>query len=224
MSEYLTASSMFDIRVASTVLLAAFAMSHLLALVYVWTHRGMSYSPTFVQTLVMSSVVMAMMMLIIGNNVVWGISMVGASALVRFRTNLRDSRDMLFVFAALVAGMAAGTRAYAIGALGTLAFSFVAFYLACVPFGTRKRFDGLIRYTALWDGAGTESATQLLQKHCKEFVLATVREVRQGVASEHVYHIRFRNDGSRSQLAKELSALQGLSAVTILLEDTRVEI
>jgi hypothetical protein len=215
---------MADLRVVATVLLAAFAMAHLLALVYVWTHRGLSYSQSFVQTLVMAGVVTAMMMLTIGNNIVWGIGMVGAMALVRFRTNLRDPRDMVFVFAALVSGIAAGTRAYALGAAGTVAFSLVACYLAFVPFGARKSFDGLLRYTAPWEGGINEAALALLQRHCRQFVLATVREVRQGEASEHVYHVRFRNDSSRALLAQELSAVRGLSGVAILLEDTRVEL
>lgn len=213
-----------DLRVTLTVLLSAFAMSHLLALVYVWTHRGLSYSQSFVQTLVMSSVVTAMMMLTIGNNLVWGIGMMGAMALVRFRTNLRDPRDMVFVFAALVSGIAAGTRAFGLGALGVAAFSLVAFYLAFVPFGARKSFDGLLRYTAPWQDGVNESATALIQRHCRQFVLATVREVRQGEASEHVYHVRFRKEESRGLLAKELAAVKGLSGVSILLEDTRVEL
>lgn len=224
MPELMSPSTMTDLRVALTVLLAAFAMSHVLALVYVWTHRGLSYSPTFVQTLVMSSVVTAMMMLTIGNNLVWGIGMVGAMALVRFRTNLRDPRDMVFVFAALVSGIAAGTRAFGLGAVGTIAFSLVAFYLANVPFGARRNFDGLLRYMAPWDGGVNEAAVALLQRHCKQFVLATVREVRQGEASEHVYHVRFRKDESRQLLAKELASIPGLTGVTIMLEDTRVEL
>lgn len=200
-------------------------MSHLLALVYVWTHRGLSFSHSFVQTLVMSSVVTAMMMLTIGNNLVWGIGMMGAMALVRFRTNLRDPRDMVFVFAALVSGIASGTRAFGLGAVGAAAFSLAAFYLAYVPFGARKSFDGLLRYTAPWQDGVNESATALMQRHCRQFVLATVREVRQGEASEHVYHVRFRKDESRAESwRRNWREAKGLSGISILLEDTRVEL
>jgi hypothetical protein len=220
----LTPANWADLRMVGAVLLSAFAMSHLLALVYVWTHRGLSYSQSFVQTLVMSSVVTATMMLTIGSNLVWGIGMVGAMALVRFRTTLRDPRDMVFVFAALVAGIAAGTRSYALGALGAAGFSLVALYLANVPFAARKSFDGLLRFTAPWDGPATEKAAEAMQRHCRQSVLATVREVRQGEASEHVYHVRFRRDESRAGLARELAAVPGLSGVAILVEDTRVEV
>jgi len=219
----ISSAAIADLRTALVSLLAAFAMSHLLAVVYVWSHRGLSYTQSFVQTLVMSGVVTAMMMLAIGNNIVWGIGVVGALALVRFRTNLRDPRDMVFIFAALVAGIACGTRAYALGAVGTILFSMVALYLAHVPFGARKSFDGLLRFTIPWEGSGNAAATETMQKHCRQFVLATVREVGQGEASEHVYHVRFRRDDSRQKLAQELAAVPGLSGMELMLEDTRIE-
>jgi hypothetical protein len=219
----ISSAGIADLRTALISLLAAFAMSHLLAVVYVWSHRGLSYSQSFVQTLVMGGVVTSMMMLAIGNNIVWGIGVVGALALVRFRTNLRDPRDMMFIFAALVVGIACGTRAYALGIAGTLLFSGVALYLAHVPFGARRSFDGLLRFTAPWAGASNSAATSTIERHCRQFVLATVREVGQGEASEHVYHVRFRGEDSRLRLTQELAAVPGLSGMELMLEDTRID-
>ena len=119
-----------DLRAVVVSILAAFASSHVLALVYVWSHRGLSYSQSFVQTLVMAGVATSLMMLVIGNNIVWGIGMIGALALVRFRTNLREPRDMIFIFTALILGIASGTRAFAVVIVGTVAFSLVAIYLS----------------------------------------------------------------------------------------------
>ncbi len=88
-----------------------------------------------------------MSMLAIGNNLVWGIGIVGTPAIVRFRTSLRDPRDMVFVFAALAAGIAAGVGAYVVGIAGTVVFCLVSFYLKHVAFGSRNHFDGLLRFT-----------------------------------------------------------------------------
>lgn len=216
-------AALADLRSAAAALLAAFAMSQAIAAVYGWTHRGLSYSQTFVQTLVMSSVVTTTMMLAIGNNIVWGIGVVGALALVRFRTNLRDPRDMVFVFAALVAGIACGTQAWALGALGTAAFCLVALYLAFLPPGARRSFDGLVRFTVPWSGDADRTAAESLRRHCRVFVLATVRESGQGEAGEHVYHVRFRRDESRQLLAQELASVPGLTGMALLLEDSRLD-
>lgn len=211
-------------RDAVAALLTAFVLSHVIGLVYVWSHQGLSYSNTFVQSLVMSGVVTTTMMLAIGSNVVWGIGVVGALALVRFRTNVRDPRDIIFVFAALVSGVAAGTRAYGLAVLGTVTFCLVALYLSRIPFGVRRSFDGLLRFTAPWDGATDEAVTESMRRHCRNFVLATVREVAQGEGSERVYHVRFRKDDSRQQFMRELAGVSGISGIALMLEDTRLEI
>ena len=218
------ASDLATFREAVAALLTAFVLCHVIALVYVWSHQGLSYSNTFVQSLVMSGIVTTTMMLAIGSNIVWGIGVVGALALVRFRTNVRDPRDIIFVFAALVAGVAAGTRAFGLALLGTTAFCLVALYLSRIPFGVRRSFDGLLRFTAPWDAEADQKVSECMRRHCRNFVLATVREVSQGDASERVYHVRFRRDDSRQQFMRELSGVGGISGLALMLEDTRLEI
>lgn len=212
-----------DLRSGGAILLLAFVLCHAIASVYCFTHRGLTYAQTFVQTLVMGGVVTALMMMVIGNNLVWGIGVMGALALVRFRTSLRDSRDMIFVFASLVTGIACGTRSFALATLGALAFCLVAVYLAYLPFAARRTFDGLLRFTAPWGEDSSERASLAMRTHCRQFVLATIREVGQGELSESVYHLRFKSDDSRQRLARELAAVPGLSGVELLMDDTREE-
>lgn len=212
------------LRDAAIALLTAFVATHIIALVYVWTHQGMSFSQSFVQSLVMSGVVTATMMLAIGNNIVWGIGVVGALALVRFRTNLRDPRDIIFIFAALVAGVASGTRSFALAGLGTAAFCLVSLYLAGVPFGARRSFDGVLRFTAPWEGGAEDEIAGIMRRHCRHFVLATVREVAQGEGSERIYHVRFRRDEARQQFMQEMSRLSQVSGLSLMLEDSRLEL
>jgi hypothetical protein len=97
-------------------------------------------------------------------------------------------------------------------------------YLSRIPFGVRRSFDGLLRFTAPWDGETDEVVSESMRRHCRSFVLATVREVAQGEGSERVYHVRFRKDDSRQQFMQELSRVGGISGLALMLEDTRLEI
>lgn len=211
-----------DPRAAVVALLVAFACSHLLALVYVWSHRGLSYMQSFVQSLVMASVGAALMMLVIGSNLILGIGMMGALALVRFRTNLRDPRDMMFVFVALVIGIAAGTQALWLAVVGTAAFSLVALYLGRMAFGFRNYFDALLRFTV--SQSDSPAAQERLKAHCSQFSLTMVQQVAQGDLAEHVYQIRFRKAESRESLVRDLGQLPGLTNLSMMLEDSRVDI
>ena len=146
----------------------------------------------------------------------------GALALVRFRTNLRDPRDMMFVFVALVIGIAAGTQAHWLAVTGTAAFSLVALYLGRMAFGFRNYFDALLRFTV--SQSDSSAAQERLQAHCSQFSLTMVQQVAQGDLAEHVYQIRFRRAESRESLVRELGQLPGLTNLSMMLEDSRVDI
>jgi hypothetical protein len=106
--------------------LGAWVLSQSIAWVYAWTRRGQDVSRAFVQALVVGGIVGAMLMLAIGNSLARGIGIVGALAFIRFRTNLRDALDMVFMFASFAAGIAAGTGNLLAGAVGTGMFLAVA--------------------------------------------------------------------------------------------------
>ena len=65
-------------------------------------------------------------MIAIGDNVARGIGIVGSLAIIRFRTNLRDPRDLVFLFAALGAGVACGVQSYIAAAFATALFCTIA--------------------------------------------------------------------------------------------------
>src|SRR5574344_995811 len=86
-------------------LLLAFVLSSMIGFTYEKTFLGLSYSRNFVQALVLSSVVASTVMQAIGDNVGRGLGMLGALSIVRFRTSFKDPRDIMFLFAALGAGI-----------------------------------------------------------------------------------------------------------------------
>lgn len=112
---------------------AVFALSFILALVIGWayrtTHKGVSYSQTYVHTLIMFSVVVAFVMLIIGSNIARAFTLVGALSIVRFRHAVKEPRDIGFVFTSMTIGMACGTRFYSLAIFATLAIVAVVLVL-----------------------------------------------------------------------------------------------
>jgi uncharacterized membrane protein YhiD involved in acid resistance len=220
----LEGTSVTDFRVVLLSLLVGFLLAHFVAAAYSWTHRGLSYSRSFVHALVLGGVVASMLMLAIGNNLVWGIGIVGTLAIIRFRTNLRDPRDMVFIFAALAAGIAAGVRAYAVGLVGTVLFCLVSLYLNHVPFGARNHFDGLLRFSLPWEDDGTEQINAVLKMHCSASVLASLQQAAQGEESEHAYQVRFRREDSRDRLARDLARIPGLTNLSLLMQETQIDI
>ena len=110
-------------------LLVAAILGLFISVVYKNTHRGLSYSQSFIVTIILVTVIVSMVMMVIGNNIARAFALVGALSIIRFRTVVKDTKDTAFVFMALAAGMAAGTSSYFLAIVGTGVISSVAFLL-----------------------------------------------------------------------------------------------
>ena len=92
------------------------AMSALIGLViylsYWLSHTGTIYSKKFNVSLVTLTILTATVMAIIGNNIALSLGMVGALSIVRFRTAIKDSRDTVYIFWTIVAGLGCGVGDY----------------------------------------------------------------------------------------------------------------
>src|SRR5690349_2031710 len=113
----------------------AFLFGGLVALIYRGTHRSDPITPTFPRTLVLLSILIAMVTSVIGDNVARAFSLVGALSIVRFRTVVRDTQDTAYVIFAVAVGMATGTGHVLLALIGIAV-------VAVAAFAMRKRASG----------------------------------------------------------------------------------
>jgi hypothetical protein len=227
MIDFLTSlegTSPTDFRAALLSILVAFVLCQMVASCYAWTRGGLSYSRSFVHSLVLGGMVAAVLMLAIGNNLVWGIGIVGTLAIIRFRTNLRDPRDMVFIFASMALGIAAGVRAHAVGIIGAVTFCLAAIYLDRTNLGARSHFDGILRFTLPVDPAGSADVERTLQGNCSSFVLVSMQQVAEGEQAERAYQVRFRRTESKDRLIAELAHMAEVTDVSLLIQDTEMSV
>lgn len=218
-----------EIRIAwQTALLSillAFVLSMALSWIYGVTHQGLSYSRSFVQTIALGGIVAAVVMLAIGNDVARGLGLVGALTVVRFRSTLKDTRDLLFVFASLASGVAAGVQAYAVAVLGAAVFALAALYLSWSGYGSRRAFDALLRLQLpAGDEAADRACREVMRRHCRSWVLVNLREAGTNhPLQEHAYQVKLVDPDRKGALIHDLNAVPGLSGVTLLMQDTTLE-
>ncbi|MGI6578677.1 MAG: DUF4956 domain-containing protein [Saccharofermentanales bacterium] len=104
------------VEVLLSVLLAI-VLAGIMFLTYRFIHRGMSYDSSFNIMLAMLSIITTILMILIRTNVALSLGMLGSLSLVRFRTNVKDNRDIGFVFWSMSIGLAAASHAYFLGLL-----------------------------------------------------------------------------------------------------------
>lgn len=205
-------------------MLMAFVLGKVVAWSYEWTYEGLSYSRTFVQALVLGPLVATMLMLAIGDNLARGLGILGTMALVRFRTNVRDARDMIFVFAALAAGVGCGVRAFAVSMLGVAIFALAAFTLYWSPFAKKQRFDGILRFWLPRKAVDAEVVHGLLKEYCKDHLLVALRDLGAGDALEYAWQVRLKKNATREQLVQKLAALPGIGGLSLLVQESNNEL
>ena len=125
--------SLTQTQVNISIVLANLALSLILGLFIIWvyrrTHRGLSYSMSFIFTMLIISLISTTVMMVVQHNIIGAFALLGAFSLIRFRTIVKDTRDVAFVFFALVSGVAVGTNNYAI-ALTAVPFIGIVILLA----------------------------------------------------------------------------------------------
>lgn len=208
--------SRLDLSLEATLLslALAFVLGQLVAWVYMRTHSGLSYSRNFTQSLVLLTMIATLVMLVIGSSIVTAFGLIGALALIRFRNVLKDTRDTVFVFAALVLGMAVGSQRYAVALVGIPIILMVAVLMGATAFGARRVQEAHLTCALLHDTADRAGFTRVLQRFCRRFQEVSVRAGPS--ASELVYTLRLRDRRRNTELVEELQRVAGVAEVILL--------
>jgi len=190
-----------------------------LALVIVWiyqkTHRGISYSQSFVMAMVMLSILAAIAMMILSNNLVRALGVLGIFALIRFRTILKDTKDIAYLFFVLAMGMAVGTNNYMIAFVGTLMLSAIILIMDKYNFGSFVR-DGFLLTLSADDSFNPDSYKKAFTDSLASNRLLQIKSLPNS-GEEYYFSVSFKNQGEGpGELVNRLRSLPGVKMVELI--------
>lgn len=203
--------------------LAAFVLGQVIAWVYERTYQGLSYSKRFSETLVLAAVASSILVLAIVRSIYAGLGLMGMLSIIRFRSNLKTPRDLLFLLTAVVFGVTAGIDAMQVGVVGILSFVAITFYLHVGPLGSRSRFDGILRFRVTPSAEVDSAIRHRLDRHCARSAALSISEVAQGQFVEHTYQVKFARDADRDALLEELRSDPSVREARVLLQEVTLE-
>ncbi|HWU89320.1 MAG TPA: DUF4956 domain-containing protein [Kofleriaceae bacterium] len=211
-------------KLALFSLIAALLLSQVIAAVYVWTHRGLSYASSYVHAISIAAVITCMLLQAANNNLIAGIGIAGSLAVLRIRIALRDPRDLVFIFGGVAVGVACGVHGFTVALAGTLVFAGAALALSLTEAGRRDAFEGLLRFHGPVDAKAEQAIHAALRAHARRFALNTLREIRQGQAMEYAYQLRLEGAGERVAIVRALEEIEGVGGVTLYMQDSAEEL
>ncbi|MBI3020240.1 MAG: DUF4956 domain-containing protein [Parcubacteria group bacterium] len=195
------------------------------AIVYVYrkTHRGFSYSQNFTFTLVIMSLLTTVVMMVVGNNLAVAFGLLGAFAIIRFRTVIKETRDTGFVFFALAIGMAVGTGSHLIAVISTAFVLAVIWVLYKYGFGSIYHNDYLLTFTVNRAKNPPDSFGHIFERHLKNSMLVNMSAKGDSPFTEMVYSVRLVSELKSGEFLKALSETSGVEEAHLISAKSDVE-
>ncbi len=215
-----------DITLWSSLLslVMSFVLAMVMAYTYKQTHRGLSYSVSFVHTIVIMAVTVSIVMSIIGSNIARAFALVGALSIIRFRTAIKDPRDVAFIFMAMAAGMACGVGFHLIAVTFTLFMCPVVYFLHRFDIGAMPTSEVMLK-VHLPENLDYHSVfNDLFYRRLQAHTLLSVETVHGGTLLELVYSIHFKDQGQEQAFMDEVRAINGNNKVALLTGQQNVNV
>lgn len=206
------------------ILVLAFVIGQFIGWIYMLTHRGLSYSQTFVASLVVIPVIVAMMMLLMSGSIAFAFGLLAVFAVVRFRNVLKDTRDTTFILWSIMEGLGVGTMRYSTALMSALGIAFVMAYLWLTAFGSRHRFDAVLSLQLTGDlGGGVARLKELLHQHSSRALLASERKLTdEGLSLS--YRLLLRDPARSDELQWALKQTDGVENVSLFMREDESEV
>ena len=192
-----------------------FILGMVISFVYKKTHKGLSYSQSFMLTLVFVTIVVSAVMMIIGNNLARAFALVGALSLIRFRTVVKDTKDTAYVFLALAGGMAAGTSSYFLAIVTTGFFSVISIVLHYTNYGSFYKSEFILRFRGP-AGEDRKEYSDCLNKYSKSINLLHIEPSGDNQTVKLTFDILMKKDIHPDLFTKELASMKDISEVLLV--------
>lgn len=194
-------------------LIIAFFLGFVISLVYKKTHKGLSYSQSFVLTNIFVCVIVSMVIMVIGNNLARAFALVGALSIIRFRTVVKDTKDTAFIFWSLASGMASGTGSYFLAISGTAVISMIALVLYYTNYGSIFKSEFIIQFRSRNSAKNKKNYNKIFSEYCKSSTLLNAESSGDGQSLKLSFDIVLKENKTYDEFIQKLSRVSGLSEV-----------
>ena len=183
--------------------------------IYKHTHRGMNFELSFMSTLVLLAPIVAVVMLFIRGDLVLSLGLIGSLSIIRFRTPIKDTRDMVFLFWTIAVGLGCGTYNWGVVIISTIFISLVIITLYFMKYGRSSNTDFVLVISGE-SSSDNPNIENKIMEYVEEVKMRSY-EIADG-QWEAIYELRYPK--AKQQVSKnmisEIEALQGVLRVSLL--------
>lgn len=214
-----------ELSVAIVIFNLLFSFLLQLAIIWVYkkTHRGLSHSQSFLFTMVIIGVLGTVILMVVQNNLIGAFALLGAFSLIRFRTIVKETRDVAFIFFALAVGVAVGTNNYSIAFTSTVLVSSMILLLSRYGFGliTKENIAGYVLTIESVTDISLDSLSSTLSSYGVLELLHAKH--RNGQGGHYAFSFHFNNSNDLQKLSETLEHFPGITRFEFITSKHSVE-
>tara|TARA_B100001121_G_C18526761_1_gene543977 strand:+ start:85 stop:774 length:690 start_codon:yes stop_codon:yes gene_type:complete len=198
-------------------LILSFFLGLFISYVYKATHKGMSYSQSFLITNIFISLIVCMVIMVIGNNLARAFALVGALSIIRFRTVVKDTKDIAFIFWSLAAGLSSGTGSYFIAISGSFIIALVAFILFKTNYGSIYKSEFILQFIFEKNSEQKEALyLDTFKQYCNSSTLLNSEMSGDNKKLKLTFDIMLKEEKQINDFIMEVSKLPGVSETSLV--------
>ena len=202
-------TSNLSIPTISITLIYAFILSIFVFFIYKLTTKNVIYSKKFNVSMSLMSIITAAIVLSMQANITVSLGMVGALSIVRFRTAIKEPRDLLFLFWSISNGIIIGAGIYSIALVLAIVLGIAMLFFDIIP--EKKTPYLLIIY---FKNVSTRDIEIILGSHKIKYKLKS--QNLSSKESSYIYELRVKKD---KEFINEILKVKGVSEVNLLSQD-----
>lgn len=186
---------------------------------YKKTYNGPGYLDSFANALILLSLITAVVIMIIGNNLARAFGLVGAMSIIRFRTAVKETHDIVYIFFALTIGMAAGVGLHSLAIVGTIFVGLISFVISKISSKNGDAKSTLLEFHIVSNNEQiTLDYKKVLAKYTKKMKLINIKSFE----NENIlvsYYVKIKNDNQGIDLVSELQNINGIKNISLFSDE-----
>ena len=204
-------------------LILSFFLGLLISFVYKKTHKGMSYSQSFMITNIFLAVIVCLVIMTIGNSISRAFALVGALSIIRFRTVIKDPKDIVYIFWSLAAGMVCGTGQYFLAIVSSAIITIIAYILYKTNYGSIYKSEFILQFRL--DKSADEDASYIkeLKKFCNTSTLLNSEPSGDNKSLKLTFDIILKEEKDVNQFVLAVSNCKGVKEASIVAAQNDVD-
>lgn len=193
----------------------AVSIAIVISQIYKHTHRGMNFELSFMSTLVLLAPIVAVVMLFIRGDLVLSLGLIGSLSIIRFRTPIKDTRDMVFLFWVIAVGLGCGTYNWMVVIVSTIFISLIIILLYVIKYGRSTNTD-FVLVVCGDSSADTKTLDSLIKQYVEETKMRSY-EITEG-QWEAIYELSYprAKDAITKDMIDAIHAITGVQKVSLL--------